>query len=409
MRLELRETLHEIVPLRFCNFARVEAAKLDAVGVCRTGGDCHTLLWRRRSGTDRSRSGLGYRSRGALCDCRSFLDDFVRNEARAGTDRCGGCHSGRCRTGDRSRSGDRCRSRFDFCCVDIADAESHRLACARFCRSGIFDLCGCFGHHHRLAREIGQREVLRLTVVGDGGNAEQVGHAGLIILGTRERCPLRQACIELIGGHVFGGHDARCAPVACQSVGIGEVLTRLGGVFCAAIAHAVHEVVNAAFGLTGQSDRKTQIGGLKRTLVRGKLCQSGGVVAGRNLGQCIAQDSARIVFAKLQSVAECLGCGSEAACIEIGSAQHRAERGVARFGQNGGFGMADGAVDIAFRKRSLRLGKGGFSRRSRRGAPGERDAGQSGADEQAETRSRSGGAGAFGDKALITAVHVFFP
>ena len=269
-------------------------------------------------------------------------------------------------------------------------------------RLGIAHCLG-FGNHGGLRREVGKCEILRLACIAGRGHAQQLGNAQLVIFWTGAGSPIRKARVELVGGHVFGSHDPRSAPVAGEGVGIGEVLACLGGAF--AVAHGVDEIVHAAFRLAGERQRKAEIGSGNGAFMLCQLGEGCPVVPGGNLGERIAQHGARIGVTEVDRLAESGRGRFEPARFEIGCAEQRAETCIARFGKDSGFGMGDGIADLALIERGLRLVERDLCGRRRRGAPCQRHAGKCRAYKQAELRADGASAG----RALSAADHLLFP
>ena len=95
---------------------------------------------------------------------------------------------------------------------------------------------------------VGQRQHGRLTGIRLRFDIQQLGDAHGEGFGAGQRGPFGHAVADLSGGHVFGGHDPRSAPIALHGIGVGEVLAHLGGVLSG--AQGVAEDLDALIGAT---------------------------------------------------------------------------------------------------------------------------------------------------------------
>ena len=196
-----------------------------------------------------------------------------------------------------------------------------------------------------------QCQTRRLACIPHQVDAEQIGDAMAEIDGVRHLRPMGHPLTDLVGGHIFRGHQPRRAPIALEGVGISQVLAHLGGAF--AEAKLVGEDERAALGFARQGDGEAEIGRIEIGFV-GVECPQGSVLMpARDLGEGQREDGALRSVTQLPRFGERGGRRFETARFDIGRTQQRAQIGVARRCQHGAFREGDGLVALA-------LGQGAF-------------------------------------------------
>ena len=184
---------------------------------------------------------------------------------------------------------------------------------------------------------------------------------------------MRKARVELIGGHIFGGHHTRSAPIASKSVGVSQVLAHFGGVLTRAQRVGQHE--HTAFRIAGQRHRQTQISRVEHAFKTLKSIKRVAPATDCGLRQRVAEHCARILVTQLNRFAIALRRRIVAARFQIGFAQQSAIRRVTRFGLDRCFRVSDRFGHFALGQRLLRFGVRHFRARGGCcGRCGERDA-----------------------------------
>ena len=110
------------------------------------------------------------------------------------------------------------------------------------------------------------------------------------------------------------------------------------------MADRADEILDAAIGLAGQSNGEAKIDMRDNVFMLRQHIERCPLVADCGLGECIAQHGARLIVAKFDRIAEGRACGFEPTGFKIGRAKDRAVARIARLGEHGGFGKADGLV-----------------------------------------------------------------